>query len=67
MANTFKEKAQLADAMEVDGYMYRVNKVEGDILYYSDGKANYWNTLYGLEMSDAQLFIKITDAEIATA
>jgi len=66
MAMTFKEKAQLADAMEVDGYMYHVDRVEGDIVYYSDGKANYWNTLYGLD-PEAQFFIKITDQEIATS
>ncbi len=67
MALTFKEKAKLADAMEWDGYMYHVDRVEGDNLHYSDHKGNYVCAMNPLEECDPQFFIKITDSEIATA
>lgn len=60
---TFEEKLELADAMEMDGYMYSITKVEGDTVHYADCYGNYTTDKAELQRNDAELFIKITDKE----
>jgi len=62
---TFNEKIELADAFEMDGYMYQIAYIKGDTVHYADCYDSYSATKAELQSNNARLFIEMTDKEAA--